>query len=391
MRLRKPQYIVLSLAMLTLTGVLLLNYHLLQGQTNHGPQPQPEEVILANVKVMAVTAGEYAAKIDGFGEAKTHYTLSLTAQNSGQVTRVADTLESGCRVAKGTVLVQLDDTEYVAAVADAKSALATARLALLEEQREAAQARAEWQGSGLGGTPDSTLVLHEPQLVAAEAAVTKAETNLATAEKNLQHTRIIAPFDAIVVERLTAPGSYLQTGSQVATLYSTDLMEIAVPLSARDWANLPDPETLSSSPWPVRLTGVENGQTWQGRALRAQQHVDETSRQRILFIGVDAPLDQEQPLLPGTFVQAEITGQLVDKVWKVQSSALSQRGEIWYLNENDTLAKFAAEPLFSDSDAMYIQVPKEFEAATTRVVVHPLSSYLVGMKINPVAEGHDAE
>ncbi|MDX2463346.1 MAG: efflux RND transporter periplasmic adaptor subunit [Porticoccus sp.] len=390
MKRRKPQYLILTVSVTILVGVLFFNHQLLQGQTDDKPQPAPKKIILPDVNVTAVKSAEYAVKISGFGEAKTHFTLSLKAQNSGQIVRIAENFESGCRVAKDTVLVQIKDTDYLSEVAGVKSEVATARLELLEEQREASQAQAEWRASGLSGDPDSALVLHEPQLEAAQASVTKAEASLASAEKNLSLTRITAPFDAIVVERLTAPGSYVQAGTEVATLYSTDLVEIAVPLSTRDWSNLPDSKTLNNSRWPVQLTGVENGQTWQGRILRAQQHVDEASRQRTLFVAVDSPLDQEQPLLPGTFVKAGITGRTLDNVWKLRSSSLSQRGEIWYLSDKDTLSKFATKPLFSDGNSIYIEVPEEFTATSTRIVDHPLSSYLSGMKVHPVLENDNA-
>jgi len=389
MKRRKPQYLVLIVSVAILVGVFFFNDHLLQGETEHRPAP-PKRIILPDVDIMSVESGEYAAQINGFGESKTHYTLSLTAENSGQVVGIADNFEAGCRVAKGALLVQIDDTEYASAVAEAKSELATARLELLEEERSAQQAQAEWHASGLTGEPNSALVLHKPQLEAAQAAVVMAEAAIASAEKNLSRTRIVAPFDAIVVERSTAPGSYIQQGTEVATLYSTDLMEIAVPLSSRDWLNLPDSKSLGSGHWPVQLTGVENGQTWEGRVLRGLQHVDETSRQRTLLVAVDAPLDQEQPLLPGTFVRAGISGRTLNNIWKLKSSSLSQRGEIWYLSDNDTLKKFATQPVFSDEGSIFIEVPEEFRGVATRIVVHPLSSYLTGMKVRPVLEKNNA-
>jgi len=261
MKLRKPQHLILIISIAILIGILFFTYQLLQGQTAPQPHPKVQAIIRPDVNVMAVEGTEYTAKIRGFGASKKHYTLSLTAQNNSLVVEIAEDFESGCRVAKGTVLAQIDDTDYLAAIADAKSKLATSKLALLEEQRQAPQAQAEWQAAGLDGGPDSALVLHQPQLVAAKAAVTKAEAGLASAEKDLSMTQITAPFDAIVVERLTALGSYLQAGTEVATLYSTDLMEIAVPLSTKDWSNLPDTDTLSKSRWPVQLKAVENGQT----------------------------------------------------------------------------------------------------------------------------------
>lgn len=343
-----------------------------------------------DVAVLNVTGAIYNAKIKGYGETQTHYSVTLSAQTSGQVIGQSTQFESGYQVKKGDVLIQLEDSDYQSAVADAQSDLASARLSLLEEQREASQAQAEWRASGLSGEPDSDLVLHEPQLEAAKAAVAKAEAALVSAQKNLSRTKIISPFDAIVVERLTAPGSYLQAGTAVATLYSTDMIEVAVPLSTRDWKNLPETTTLMGGSWPVALKGVEDGQTWSGRVLRAAQHVDSTSRQRTLIVAVDSPLEQVPPLLPGTFVEVGVNGSDIENVWKLPNSALSQRGEIWYVTENNILARFSTEPIFSSESSIYVNVPEELGQASVKIVVHPLSSYLPGMKVQPVVENSNA-
>ena len=390
MKRRIINWSTLIVALIILAASVIYTRQLIAEQLDKRRPPQIVQDQRPDVAVLTVEGATYNARISGYGETQTHYSLTLTAQTSGQVIEQSTQLESGCQVKKSDVLIQLEDSDYQSAVADAKSDLASARLSFLEEQREASQALAEWKASGLSGEPDSDLVLHEPQLEAAEAAVTKAEAALASAEKNVTRTKIIAPFNAIVVERLTAPGSYLQAGTAVATLYSTDMIEVAVPLSTRDWKNLPETTTLIGSSWPVELKGVENGQTWPGRVLRAAQHVDSTSRQRTLIVAVDSPLDQVPPLLPGTFVEGGVNGSDVENVWKLPNSALSQRGEIWYVTEGGILARFSTEPLFSNESSIYINVPDEFAQTSVKIVIHPLSSYLPGMKVRPVAENTNA-
>lgn len=390
MKHRFSQWFGLFTAAFSLIAAVLLIHHFMQQQANRPPQAQTRQIQSPEVAVVAVKGAEYTARIRGYGEAKAHYSLSLKAQTSGRVIQQAKSLEPGCRVTKGTLLVQLDDSGYRSAVAEAESELANARLDLLEEQRAALQAKVEWQASGLSGKPDSSLVLHEPQLTAAKAAVIKAETALESAEDDLRQTQISSPFDAIVIERQTSPGSYIQAGSEVATLYSTDLVEIAIPLSTSDWSNLPDDKTLTTTSWPVQVTGLEDTLNWSGRVLRAQQHLDTASRQRTLLIAVDAPFDQSPPLLPGTFVEAEITGRTLSHVWQLPGSALSQRGELWYVTDDDTLARFSTQPVFSSGDYIYVEVPEEFAANPMRVVVHPLNSYLPGMLVHPVLENGNA-
>ncbi|MFO7860953.1 MAG: hypothetical protein R6U41_07000 [Desulfosalsimonas sp.] len=100
--------------------------------------------------------------------------LTLASKVSGQVQSLAEDFEPGKRFKKGEILARLEDSDYRAAVAAADHDLSDARLSLLEEDRKALQAKAEWEASGVSGKPASELVLHKPQVAAAEAAVANA-------------------------------------------------------------------------------------------------------------------------------------------------------------------------------------------------------------------------
>ena len=329
--------------------------------------------------------------MSGYGEARAHYELTLAAQVAGRVESISESFESGRQVAEGAVLVQLKDSDYRAALASAEKDLASARLDLMEEERQGVQAAAEWKASGLRGQPDSELVLRKPQLAAAKAAVANYEAARVSAREDLAETRITAPFDAQVVKRNVAPGSYVQVGTEIATLYSVDRAEVSVALSARDWSNLPDLATLTRGNWPATLTSVEDGQVWTGRVLRAERHLDEATRQRALVIAVDRPLEQTPPLLPGTFLKAEVAGREIGGLWLLPNAARSQRGEIWLVGPDDTLENFAAEPAFSDAQGIYVAAPEALRGTAQRVLVHPLNGYLPGMAVNPVEVSNDED
>lgn len=384
---RFSQWIVFGTAVTVLAAILFYVQHAIQVQASRTAIRKEVAVQHPDVSVVTVEPGRYQSKITAYGGASPHFELSLTAQVSGQVKVLPDAFESGRRVKKGDLLVSLDEKEDRAAVATAEQNLSDAQLALLEENRQALQAEVEWKSSGIEGDPASDLVLRKPQLAAASFAVAAAKAALVNARNDLAHTRIKAPFDALIVERLVTPGSYLQPGTAVATLYSTDRIEIAVSLSAADWACLPESSVLNSGKWPVKLFHAQTGQHWSGYVLRSEQHLEKQSRQRRLILAVDQPLDLTEPLLAGTFVEAEISGRIHNDLWQLPSSAFSQKGEIWYVKQDNTLASFSAEPLFSDADAIYVVPPEELAGTSQKVLIHPLNSYLNGMSVNPVEEG----
>ena len=338
-----------------------------------------------DVAIVEVARRDYRATITGHGEAKPRYELDLTAEVSGQVESLADRFETGLEFEKGDALVRLNQTDYQQAVASAKASVADARLALLEEQRQGLQALKEWKRSGLKGQPDSSLVLREPQLQAAEAKLENAKRELEKAKRDLGKTTIKAPFNALIISREVQPGSYIQAGSKVAMLYSTDRIEISIPLSGNQWGNLPPLNSLGNEQWPVELTSTEGNKQWQGYVERVEQHLDSASRQRSLIVVVEQPLQKANPLYAGTFVEAKVQGRDLSKLWQLPASAISQTGEIWLVDDNQSLFSIKAKKQFEDSNYVYVVPPDGTEYA--RVVIRPLNSYVQGMYVQPVVEG----
>lgn len=359
------------------------------------PGAMPGEMLTGEIKVPSVIVVEvqsdaYQSVVTGYGEAQAHYNVDYSAEVSGRVNFVSAQLESGIIVRKGQVLARIEDTQYQQALAQAQSDYAQAELDLLEEQRQGEQARLEWQRSGIDGEPSSSLVLRQPQLAAAKAVLAQAKISVEKAQRDLDKTVIKAPFDGLVIERSVQPGSYVQAGSSVVTLYSIDRVNVEIPLSAAQWENLPklansELNGAQKGKWQVTLTSADGDASWQGYVSRVEQHVDTDSRQRSLVVSVDQPLAQEVGLYPGTFVRAQIEGALMEDSWKLPASAISQQGELWFIDQDNTLRKVAAEKIFERSDSVYVMPIDSLSAA--KIVKRPLSSYVVGMRVQPELEG----
>ena len=341
--------------------------------------------LLPQVGVVAVTGQEYQAEVIGFGEARPRFELTLSAEVNGKVIDLNRQFESGQVIKKGTVLGQINDTSYQQALTQAKTDVAQAELDLLEEQREGEQAKAEWLRSGLSGEPASPLVLRTPQLAQAKAALENAKLALKKAQQDVAYTQITAPFDALIISRDIQPGSYVQTGTQLGTLYSVAEVEINVPLSEQQWKNLPafDNAQLAKTPWNVTLQSTDGLNQWQGYIERVEQHLTQTSRQRSLVVVVDDPLAQQTDLYPGTFVKTQINGKSLNNLWQLPSSAISQQGDIWFVDDNDLLAKSAATIVFEKAGFVYVMpmTTKQGMPATMQIVKRPLSGFKVGTKV----------
>ena len=382
---RRSLWITLILALISIICVYFYITSAIEAQNNKVKKTRPEAAEQAlQITVMEAQVGTYAASIKASGLVEPRYSLTLTNQVSGEVTQISNQFESGQIVKKGHILATLKNTELNSLVANAKDTLASAELALKEEKRQGEQARAEWEASGFEEEPDSDLVLREPQLVAAQAEFDAAKAELENAQNDLKNTKLIAPFDALVVERMISPGSYLSTGGDVGTLYSVERAEIQIDLSNTDWLKLPDTKTLLTSNWPVTISSVDDNATWQGKILSVGLHIDESTRMRSLTIGLDKPLEQTPQLIPGSFVGISLKGKLLDNLWRLPNTALSQKSEIWYIDEDKRLNTFETTPRFVDSNYVYIQVPENMREGSYQVVVQPYNSYIKGTLVAPI-------
>ncbi|ATC83381.1 efflux RND transporter periplasmic adaptor subunit [Pseudoalteromonas agarivorans] len=374
-----PVPVVVTLVAIVCIGLAISYNGQKMAQQVNGPKPEPAKSVAPNVSVINAVPSTYQAYVSGHGEAKAHWALSLKAQVKGEITIMSEQFATGNVVKKGQVLAQIDNTEYLQAVASAKATLADAKLALQEEQDLGNQAKREWQRSGVTQAPSSPLVFRTLQLEAAQATADNAQYALQTAQRDEKNTHISAPFDAVILSRDVDLGTYVSIGDTLATLNSTDKVEISVPLSLSQWQNL-----ASDKSGEVILSDVTTQNQWQGYIARFEQHLDDSSRQRSVVVALDKPFEQATPLLPGTFLAVQIAGKALNNVIKLPASAVSQEGLIWYVNEQNTLMSIQAQKLFERGDYVYIS-PIE-RHTNLRVVARPLVSYLNDMLVNPIVE-----
>lgn len=341
------------------------------------------------VSVTAVSPVTHQSSVTAYGEVKSRNQLALTSQVSGRITTLSEKFLTGNTFKKGEVLAEIESIVYQQALANAQVNMAEAELALAQEELNSSQAAQEWQQSGLANEQASDLVLRKPQLAAAKAQYVMASKTLAKAEYDLAQTKLIAPFDALVVSKQVQVGSNVQSGNVIADLYDISLFEISLPLSVQQWQLLPKSQQGQKtkdifSSIDVILTNETNNEQWLAKVERVEQHIDNASRQRSLVAVIAQPMTLASPLFPGSFVKATIQGQKIEQLWKLPASALIDNQTVWQVDNNGLLTPLAIKVLFSESNVIYVQPLNATEQA--HIVNRPLSSYLVNMKVAPKIE-----
>ena len=104
-------------------------------------------------------------------------------------------VDEGSVVRRGQVLFTIDQTQYLAAVNQAKAAVESAKATVATQQLTVDNRR---RLNEKNITSDYDLQMQENQLASAKAALAQAEAGLTNAQKNLQYTSVTSPTDGIV-------------------------------------------------------------------------------------------------------------------------------------------------------------------------------------------------
>lgn len=232
---------------------------------------------LLGPKIVVVTAtqGELLQSVVASGKVRSPQRVDLASQISGRVTQVA--VREGQNVAAGDLLIQLDDAEWQASVAQAAASLAQsetrlaqmrqlaqplAEQAQLQADANLAQARRNFERTrdlaAKGFFSKNQLDDAQRNLDVAEsqykstqlqlrsnqaggsdyrlaaAAVDQARASLALARSKLDYTRMTAPVAGTVLTRLVEPGHTAQPGKILMTLSPAGETELLVQIDEKN-------------------------------------------------------------------------------------------------------------------------------------------------------------
>ncbi len=381
MTMRRILYIFAPIGMIVLTivAISILNAAAPEAERSE-PEVEPLQVFAEPVQRIRLVP-----RIRTQGEAQARTEIDLISQVAGRVVAVAPGFVEGGSFLKDEALVTIDDRDFELAVVRARARVAEARQALTRESAEAEMARQDWAELGEGEA--SPLTLREPQLAQARAALEAAQADLAEADLNLARTRISVPFDGRVRSKSADLGQYVTPGNPLGRVFSTDIVEIRLPLTDRELGILRLPVGYNPPPGegrPVDLSARIGGSEhhWQGRLVRTDSAIDTTSRVLFCVVEVQDPYgaaaDDGVPLPVGLFVTADIPGAPLDDALVVPRAALRSGERIYVITNEGKLDIRAVDVALTDVDQAVI---RSGVTAGEIVVTSPILAPVAGMPL----------
>jgi len=324
------------------------------------PEQRPAEEAAQPVAVARAAAHVLPRVGTAPAEVRSANESGLSADVTARVDAVI--AEVGSKVAKGETLLRLDDRDYRLALeqADARVAAAQARLALAV--RRLVRARQLLEGQYV--SQDEVQALQaERDTAAAELRVARADR--AVAARSVAKTRIVAPFDGVVVERLAQVGALAVAGTPLLRMVQSGGIELEATVQSGDAA------AFAAA---TERVFEHDGQRYPVRLLRMAPVVDRVARTqvaRLAFVGDPAPVGSAGTL------RWRAPGQRLPPDLLVRRAGMSG-----YFVVEQGRARFVAVPDAQTGRAFDVQVAPE-----AQLVVAGQQALSDGDAVRPVAEG----
>ncbi len=284
------------------------------------------------VEVAQIQRGPIASQRTFSGELEALAEFVVAPKVSGRVERVI--VDIADTVKRGQVVAELDNDEYVQAVAQAEADLLVARANLSEAKSALEIAKREFKRSesllerGIVSGSDFDVasqnqLAKQAQLEVAAAQVTKAESSLKTANIRLGYTKVTAGWtggdeNRIVAERYVDDGQTVAANEPLLSIVELHPIVGVVFVNERDYAHLKPGQLVSLT------TDAYPGEQYTGRIDRIAPVFRKSTRQARIEMTIDNP---QHRLKPGLFIRATVVLARVPEATIVPEQALTLRDD----------------------------------------------------------------
>lgn len=324
-----PKIVILALLLISMAGLGWWTTTLLQDRTGSksGQVIRPIPVAVAPIQ-----HGPIAMRRTFSGELEATSEFVAAPKVSGRVERMLVNIADG--VERGQVVAELDNDEYVQAVAQAQADLEVARANQSEAESAYEIAKREFKRTESllkrGIASDSQYdaarqeqLAKQAQLKVAQAQVAKAESSLETANIRLGYTKVTAGWTGgddprIVAERYVDEGQMVAANAPLFLIVELNPIVGIIYVTEKDYAYMsPGQEvTLATDAFP--------GELFSGRIERIAPVFRVSSRQARVEMRIENAMHR---LKPGMFISASVELGRVTEATIVPEQALTLRND----------------------------------------------------------------
>lgn len=329
----------------------------------------------APVEVVAVRQGPIALRRTFSGTLEPTERFSVAPKVSGRIEKL--NVDLADIVKRGQVVAQLDNAEYVQAIAAAEADLAVAKANVTEATNALEIARRELKridtlrdrgvtSESQYDTARAQVLSQESRLAVANAQVTRAESAVETTKIRLGYTTVTADWaggddSRVVSERYASAGDTVSANASLLSIVEIDPIKGVIFVTEKDYARLAPGQTVSIT------TDAYPGETFEGSIARISPVFRESSRQARVELTVP---NTDRRLKPGMFIRSNVVLEQLDEATIVPAQAITRRDDkdgVFMVNEDElTVSWMPLELGIREGDE--IQLKADASSFTGRVV-----------------------
>ena len=324
---RKKRLLILAVAGVAVFWLLFWLYRQPTGAPKGGRETRP-----IPVEVVAITRGPMEMRRIFSGALQARAEFLVAPKVGGRVERL--TVKISDPVRRGQVVGELDNDEYVQAVAQAQAELAVAKANLAQARSALEVANRDFERiktlrkRGVASeaqldTARANQLAKQVELEVSQAQVLRADSALESARIRLGYTKISAGWsggseERVVAERYVDEGETVSANTPLLRIVELDPITGVVFVTERDYARMrPGQEvTLATDAFP--------DMEFPGRIERIAPVFKEATRQARVELAID---NSRLRLRPGMFIRATVILAHIPEAVIVPEQALTKRGD----------------------------------------------------------------
>lgn len=381
---------------------------------NERPRAQRERSFTVNV--LEIQSADITPELTAFGEVISGRTLELRTAASGAIVEMSPNFREGGAVTKGELLfvtdpssakadVQLAQTalrEAEAELSEAKDALVLSNDELRAAERQfdlrvqATKRQQSLRSRGVGTesaletaelseSSAETAALGKRQAVAnakarinlAETGLSRAEINLAEAERKLNDLSVRAEFDGVLTNVTGVLGGLVNSNERLGELIDPNALEVAFRISSAQFANLASAQGgINAAKVKVHFTGLETPIS--AHVERSSAAVGEGLTGREIFASLTG--DMVDAVRSGDFVTVTLQEPELKNVSLIPSTAANASGEVLVVGDDNRLSAGTVKILRKQGEDIIVQAE---QLVGQRIVKQRAPQLGVGILIEP--------
>ena len=251
-----------------------------------------EKETLVNVRVLPAEKKQIRPYIETTGTLKADEEVMVSSEVDGIVKKIK--VEEGSAVGEGTLLVEINQIDYLLEKKRSDAALKQAEASLVNVKAEYQRKESLYKEELITKQQFDDI---STRVTLAEADLSRAKAALETSTEKLSRTKVYSPLNGAVKEKKISVGDYVRNGSPLLQLIKIDPLKLSFTISEKDIAGLKTGQEV------VFTVDSFAGKNFKGKVNLLYPNVEERTR----TLQAEAMVPNANHLLkPGFFVRALI-------------------------------------------------------------------------------------